>query len=339
MKICNNIKLAISASILLWTVNLASQDLHYSQFYNSPINVNPASTGIFNGDQRYMVSFRDQWRSVPVPWLTFSGSYDQRIMGKNPEKAFWGLGFLMNYDRQGDSKLDLTNFNISASYTRILNPNHLLTFGLLAGYGTRGFNTNLLTWDRQWDGFVFDPGAPSGEDFDFLRVHFMETAGGINYRWQKSSRTRIDLGASAFHFIQPKPNFSAERDLALPLRFAINGVANLQLTDLLDIQIHALQQFQRTYRETVLGALAKIYISDKRGEETVLHIGAGYRTTEALFPTFALEYKNIYVGISYDVDFSDFNNVTNNRGGPEVHFRYTIKKVKPLGDFKVCPIY
>ncbi len=318
---------------------MIGQDLHYSQFYLSPINVNPAATGIFNGDQRFMASFRDQWRSVPVPWLTFSGSYDQRIMGKNPDKGFWGVGFMMNYDRQGDSKLDLTNLNLSASYTAILNENNLITFGVLGGFATRGFNTTNLTWDRQWDGLAFDPTSPSGEDFDFLRVNFFETAAGINYRWQKSARTKIDLGASAFHFIQPSPNFTAERDLTLPLRFALNAVGNIQLTDHLDIQVHALQQFQRTYRETVFGALAKLYVSNKRGEETILHVGAGYRTTQALYPAIALEYKNIFVGISYDVDLSEFSNVTNNRGGPEIHFRYIITHVKPLGDFKVCPIY
>ena len=30
-----------------------SQDLHYSQFYNAPLVISPALTGIFNGDQRF----------------------------------------------------------------------------------------------------------------------------------------------------------------------------------------------------------------------------------------------------------------------------------------------
>ena len=311
-----------------------SQDLHYSQFYNSPINVNPASTGVFNGDQRFIASVRDQWRSVPVPWLTFSGSYDQKIYPKGQSKGLFGLGGVFNYDRQGDSKLNLTNINISGSYTRILNDNNLISFGLLIGFSSRGFNLEGLTWDKQWDNIAFDPTLPSGETFEFERISFFETGAGINYRWQKSSRTKIDIGASAFHFIQPKPNFQND-DLKLPLRIAFNAVGNLQLSDHLDIQLHALQQLQNEYKETVLGGLLKVHLGNAKGGDTELHIGAGYRTSKALFPTFALQHKNIYVGVSYDIDMSDFNQVTNNRGGPEVHFRYIINKVKPflLGDF------
>ena len=286
-----------------------------------------------------MASVRDQWRSVPVPWLTFSGSYDQKIYSKNSDKGFFGFGFLFNYDRQGDSKLNLTNFNASGSYTRRLNEKNLLTFGLVLGFSSRGFNTDELRWDKQWDGFLFDPGLPSGESFDFQRTNFLETGAGINYRLQSTSRTKLDLGVGVYHFIQPKPNFYDEEDLKLPMRLSFSGVGNIQLASKLDLQVHALQQLQREYRETMIGGLLKLYLNNKKGEETNLHFGLGYRTSGALFPTFAIEFKNIYVGVSYDIDMSDFDQSTNNKGGPEVHFRYTITNVKPLGKFNVCPIY
>ena len=319
---------------------MIGQDLHYSQFYNSPINVNPALTGNFNGDQRFMASFRDQWRSVPVPWLTFSGSYDQKVYPKQGKKGFFGWGFLFNYDRQGDSKLNLTNLNLSGSYTYIINKSNLLSGGLMLGYSSRGFNLDALTWDKQWDNIAFDPNLPSGENFDFERVSFFETAIGINYRWQKSSRTKVDVGIGAFHLIQPAPNFTND-NLKLPRRLAFNAVGSVKLSSNLDLQLHALQQLQSEYQETVLGGLVKIHLGNDGEEEgtTQLHVGAGFRTSEALFPTFAIQHKNIYVGVTYDIDMSDFNLVTNNRGGPEVHFRYIINKVKPLSDFKVCPIY
>ncbi|NNF35025.1 MAG: PorP/SprF family type IX secretion system membrane protein [Saprospiraceae bacterium] len=336
-KILRNLAIILLGLVSI-SYTISGQDLHYSQFYNSPINVNPASTGVFNGDQRFMASFRDQWRTVPVPWLTFSGSYDQKIYPKGSTKGFFGWGLLFNYDRQGDSKLNLTNINLSGSYTRILNQNNLISFGLMLGYSSRGFNLDALTWDKQWDGVTFDPNLSTGENFDFERISFLETALGINYRWQKSSRTKIDFGAAAFHLVQPEPNFQND-DLRLPIRLAFNAVGNFQLTSNLDIQLHALQQLQNEYQETVFGGLFKFHLGDDESKNTQLHAGLGYRTTEALFPTFAIQHKNIYVGVSYDIDLSDFNQVTNNRGGPEVHFRYIISKVKPLSDFKVCPIY
>ena len=318
--------------------NAEGQDLHYSQFYNSPININPASTGIFNGDKRFIGSVRDQWRSVPVPWFTFSASYDQKIYG-NSENGFWGVGLLFNYDRQGESRLNLSNINLSGSYTRILNDNNLLTFGLMAGFSSRGFDTENLTWDKQWDGQFFNPILGSGEEFEMMRVNFLETAAGINYRWQKSSRTKIDFGIGAFHFIRPSPNFYAAEDLVLPIRLTLNAVGSFKIAEKMDVQLHALQQFQNEYRETVFGGLLKFYLNKEDGQDTGIHFGLGYRTSKSLFPTLAISYKNIYVGASYDIDLSDFNFVTNNKGGIEVHFRYIIQNVKPLENFKVCPIY
>jgi hypothetical protein len=97
---------------------------------------------------------------------------------------------------------------------------------------------------------------------------------------------------------------------------------------------------QDKYRETIIGGLAKIYVSSKRGKETKLHLGMGYRTSGSLIPTAAVEFKEYYLGANFDVDGTDFNNFENNkRGAVEFHFRYTITHVKPLKEFKVCPIY
>ena len=73
------------------------------------IDYNLKDIGIFNGDKRFVGSVRDQWRSVPVPWFTFSASYDQKIYG-NSENGFFGFGLLFNYDRQGDSRLNLSRY-------------------------------------------------------------------------------------------------------------------------------------------------------------------------------------------------------------------------------------
>ena len=81
-----------------------AQDLHFSQFQASPLNHNPALTGIFNGDKRFSASYRNQWFSVPVDYLTFSGSYDMKFR-PDGARSFWSAGAVFNYDRAGDSKL------------------------------------------------------------------------------------------------------------------------------------------------------------------------------------------------------------------------------------------
>ena len=44
--------------------NLNSQDIHFSQFYMSPLNLNPAMTGVMNGNIRLTGNYWNQWASV-----------------------------------------------------------------------------------------------------------------------------------------------------------------------------------------------------------------------------------------------------------------------------------
>ena len=326
--------------LLIWIgINVFGQDLHYSQFYNSPQNLNPALTGIFNGSQRYNASLRDQWRFVPVPWFTFSGAYDANILPVNKD-YFYGWGINFNYDKQGDSRLVLAGLNLSGSITKELDKHNLISGGLMLGFSRRGFNTTDLTWDKQWDGDKFTQGSASGENFDLDAVTFLETGLGANYRWQKSERTKIDAGIGAFHILQPTTSFYNTPGKKLPMHLTLSAMGNFKVVNALDLQFHVMQQLQLTYRETLFGGLAKLYINQKRGNETQVHVGLGYRTTGSFIPTIALQFRQWYAGFSFDVDNTTINNVlSSKRGGPEIHVRYIIQKVRPLSQRKACPIY
>ena len=325
--------------IFLFSFSLQGQDLHYSQFYNSPLNLNPANTGIFNGDERFMASYKDQWRSIPVPWTTFSGQYDRKFYLGKSDDSFVSGGVLFNYDKQGLSRLNLTNINFLGSYTKILNKRNLITAGIGLGYATRGLSLTTLSWDRQWDGDAFDPSLPSGENEDMDRISFFENSFGLNYRYQITSRTNFDFGIGFYHLIEPKVAFFTASDVKLPRRTNLNFRGTYQINNDFDIQGHALAQFQGDYREFLFGVLGKMYIQKQRGKEVNLHLGLGYRTSGTIIPTIALEFSRYYASFSYDVEsiLHDDRNV--NTGGPELHFRYIITHVKPLKQFKICPIF
>ena len=317
-----------------------AQDLHYSQFYNAPMVVSPSLTGIFKGDKRVSISMRDQWRSVPVPWTTFTIGYDQKVYLNKRDDIFLGLGGFFNYDQQGDSKLNLSSINLSGSITKILNPKHLLTGGITLGYANKGYNLNALSWDNQFQNGVFSSTVSSGENFNFTRIGYIETALGLNYRYQKSSRTKMDIGLGAWHLTTPEDQFYNTKTDELPMRLSIYGVGSAKLTDDLDLQLDLMVQDQGAYSEIIFGTYLNIYLDKDRGEEKNLHIGAGWRTTKALYPKIALEWqRRFFVAVSYDIDFSEFNQHTNYRGGPEIHFNYLITDVKQLKPLKVCPIY
>lgn len=338
-------KYLIFTFLLVFAGRIFAQDLHYTQFYNTPMNYNPSLTGIYNGDQRYMVSVRDQWRAFPIPYFTLTGSYDMKFYPKTWKKSFLSAGAVFNYDRQGDAALNLTNLNLAGSYSYVLSKKNLLTAGVLLGFATRGFDDENLKWDAQYNDQTssWDDSKPPLELLDNYRFNYLETGLGLNYRWQHHSRTHVTLGAAAFHLNRPAQDFntgvSDERLARLGIRYAFHGVGNIKVAGPLDVQISALHQRQYVYTESVIGALLKIYLSQQRGKMFEFHLGASYRLHDAIIPTIAVQYNDWYIGFNYDVTISTAEDYINQRGGPELHISYIVKTVPPQKTFKLCPIF
>ena len=109
--------LLISGLVWLGTSSVQAQDIHFSQFYLSPINLNPAMTGVMNCNGRFVVNYRNQWSSVlSDPYSTFAGSYDARVpVGRDD---FFGWGVSMYADKAGTSEFGRVLGRFSGSYSK-----------------------------------------------------------------------------------------------------------------------------------------------------------------------------------------------------------------------------
>lgn len=318
-----------------------AQDLHHSQFYTSPLNLNPALTGVFNGDYRGALNLRSQWAVDDlVKYQTVAFNADMKIRPRMGAKGFWAAGLLFNYDQAGDSRLNLAHVGLSGSYTRALTRNHLVTLGGLVGFAQRRFRTDDLIWDSQWTGSGVDPDLPTMEDLSNTSNTFADLSAGINYRFQASERTFLNLGLGYFHINEPDQTFFSQSSTeVLDSRYAISLVSSWQLLPVLDLLLHGVMQFQGEYDELTLGGYGRIHLNQKRGKELAILLGFGGRLEDAWIPKVALEYNNWYAGLSFDINNSDFNRATNSRGGPEISIMYRMTTVKPLPEFKNCPIF
>ena len=323
-----------------------AQDIHFSQFFNSPLNTNPGLTGIFNGDIRFGLHFKQQWKSVPVDYLTFSGYADKKFYNKKSDKGFFSAGILFNYDRAGDSRLTQAQGALSGSYTFVINPKNLFTVGAQLGVSnmTADYSVSNLQWGNQFQFGMFDQSNASGEPFsDRQSVTYFDVGGGVNYRWQKDERTKLDLGVGAYNFMAPDQAFYPNGTSELPLRFTGNLSGSLQLSNLLDFQLHGLAQFQDEYREYVPAFNFRIHVNQQKGKMFALDIGGIGRLNQneldAWTPYIGLDFNHWFLGLNYDVNASKFDVATDRQGGPEISFRYIITTVKPLKTFKNCPIF
>lgn len=333
-----SLRYAVAALLCGAGLGITAQDLHFSQFQNSPLNHNPALTGIFNGDQRYASSFRRQWFSVPVDYLTFTGSYDRKFL-RDGASRFWSGGVVFDYDRAGDAKLSTAFLGVNGSYTVGLTPSTLLTGGLMLGAGQRSNRTANLLWGNYWDGDRVDPTRPSGEEDLAKNLFYVDLGAGLNLRLQKSARTRLDLGGGAFHINRPNNTFYPDGDAKLPMRFALQGYGSVEVLPQLDIQGNALVHLVGPYQEIVLGGMLNIHVSTKKTREVQFGVGLGVRLNDALIPQVALSYDGWRAGFSYDINTSNFKIATNERGGPEFSLIYIITEVRALEQSKLCRIF
>ncbi len=334
--------LPIILVLIIPMTGLFSQDFHYSQFYNEPLNFNPSLAGVMDGDKRIIFSIRDQYRTTPIPYFTFSGSYDMKFIPNKPSLGYFSAGAVFNYDKQGDAKFTVFNFNVAGNYTLVINRKNFLSGGGLIGFSNRGFSENDLRWNRQYDPGrgTYDPTINSGESFESYRFSYLETGLGLNYKYQHTERTSLVLGGSVFHISTPSQNFIKYGTDQLDMRFAFMAIGNIKIMDNLDFQANFLYQQQDVYKESVIGGIAKIYINKRRGKQLALHLGLLGRFGEGWAPKIAVEYNEFYLSMNYDIATKPvLSEITNYRGGPELHFIYKIKKVKPLSEFKICPIY
>ena len=328
-----------------------TQEIHFSQFRNAPLQLSPAMTGIFEGDMRFMANYRAQWQDVPVNYRTVNAAFDKRFFANDANTSFWGGGLVFNYDWAGDSKLSTAYLGLNGSFTHRLWKNNFLTAGLSIGGFQRSFKLDDLTWDEQFDGKKFDPAGNSGENFDNTSLFFGDFSGGLNWHFRKMdsksrpSRTNFDIGVGLLHFTEPRKNFYDAEVVRLPRLFNIYGLATIELRSKLDLVLLAIGKYQSVETEHLVGAAGRLHLNTDPTRETALQLGLSYRfntegfgTGDALIPNLELHYHEWLFGLSYDINLSDFGknptNATNGLGGPELSLIYIMKNVE---DEKYCP--
>jgi type IX secretion system PorP/SprF family membrane protein len=332
--------------ILLLFVVLSSasgQDIHYSQIGNSPTNMNPGLIGVFDGNHRFIANFRDQWRSVPVPYLQLAAGYDHRFSDKKERLLPFAVGLNLNYDKAGDLGLSWTNIGLGGSYAlRLLkDKHHFLSFGINGSANNRRFDPSQATFDAEYD---IKEGRPAiitpSETFENTSRWFADLGGGVNLRLQKdSSRTHFDVGAGMFHFFEPNVSFENNPAVELNRRINFHGNGTIEVADKFDLLLFAMAQFQGNYDEIVIGAGGLIHLNTRKARKFALQLGGVYRLQDAIAPWVGLRFTAWQFHLSYDVNISDFTRATNGFGGPEITVIHIIKNVPPMDYCKLCPKY
>jgi type IX secretion system PorP/SprF family membrane protein len=335
-------------------VVLRGQDIHFSQWVNSPINLSPGLAGVFGGDGRFVGNFRSQWRSVPVPYQTFSGSAEGKLYYHRGQYDRYITGGLMiNSDKQGSLQLQSTLVSIPVSLTLPFAKRDFVTLGIMPSFGQRHFNTDNLSFDSQWTGFTYDPSASFREPqlLQSTDLKYFDLDAGLNIRFQaKTKRSRLDVGLGLHHLNRPKQDFWSSKltndpgNVRLYIKSSYYASSLIQISSNMDLILNAVFEQQGGYRELVYGVGARLHLTKKMYNELALQVGFDrrHRYADAFIPHIEVLYGTWTLGFTYDINVwfnqPDVRLVTNGRAGPEVSLTYRFYRFKPLPVFKSCPM-
>src|SRR5450432_1209466 len=70
------------AMFLLMSISSYGQDPSFSQFFSSPLNINPALTANINTDWRVISNIRNQWVGLASPYATGTLCFDSKVLQK-----------------------------------------------------------------------------------------------------------------------------------------------------------------------------------------------------------------------------------------------------------------
>lgn len=292
---------------------------------------------------RFIANYRNQWRSVRVPYNTFSGTIENKFYyNRDRYDRYFTGALLFNYDRQGSLKLTSLQIGIPIGITLPLASNQFLSFSATPAFGQRSFDNHNWSFDAQFVDCLYDPSNPTREDGSLFTtsLQYFDLGAGLNYHWQAGAkRSRFDIGAGIHHLNRPDHNFWSNNpdDVRLASRIAFYGMGIAELTPNFDLALQAQYQLQGKYREVLYGPGVRFLLNPKPYEELALQVGVLFRQryNDAIIWHAEVYWKTWTLGFSYDVNISDFDQATNNRGGPEVSLSYRLYRFKPTN---YCPI-
>lgn len=323
-------------------IGLFAQDAAYSQFYNSNAILNPALIGVYDGQNRLTLNYRDQWSSIHrnESYRTLSAQFDGKVHMKRNDFLTYGLDFTR--DQAGSSSYLQQNGHFNVGYIKQIGTNAYSPVNhFLVGALRLGFGQNRLSLANLWFGNQFNKSAGS---IDFATPSNEELLGmgntplfgdfgmGLLYYGVIKDRHNFYAGFSANHLNQPRVSLTEFGDFRLKRLYVFHAGTELPHNRELSSMINVATYFQGASRMFMPGYTARY--KHKDWKEIALRAGvwsrfvAGEEFVESFVFGTTFEYESILFGLSYDVTTSSLVQANSRRGSIELSFQYINRNIK-----------
>jgi type IX secretion system PorP/SprF family membrane protein len=316
-----------------------AQDAHFSQWGAAPIHTNPANTGVFDGFQRAIINYRNQWPSIGAPYKTMAFALDMPVYFGNKyskrDNAYLGVGLTGLTDKAGDAVLSNNQLALSLSSIVRLSKKYTLSVGLQAAVLHRSINLDKVYNESQFSGAggfndnIISSELPAGSNvvMDLGAGVYLESSPGRRTQ-SLTNKLTWNIGAAAYHITRPSQSILANSIDPLHIKFV--GQAKMRLDmdrGRYSLMPQAFFVMQGPNMEINAGAMYRMRVKDGTRitifyTEQAISFGLHYRFKDAIIPSMIYEINNWAIGFSYDVNVSAYTPASNANGGFELSLKY-----------------
>jgi len=347
-------KILLIAILFLTVFTASSQDIHFSQYYASPLTLNPAMTGLHNGDFRVAGIVRGQWFAIPnnkgiSPYNTYQVSYDHSLFRKKLRTSGLGVGFNAYADEAGNGSLTTQAIMGSVAYHLALDRfgRHRLSLGVQAGIVFKRVFRYDLVFEQQWDAGqnTFNPFLDDGEGNSFSgSIMYPDVNVGATFSSMPSKKFGYYIGFALNHVAEPKESFLQDPTNKLGRRYIAHAGASWQAGKYFKVLPTVLYMLQTQTQQINLGSAFEYEFGEKvygfvGGFTRLVGTADNKIDNDAIIATVGMEMFNTRIGLSYDFNTSKLRGATKSVGAAEISVIYIHNKQEP-GDIdygKFCP--
>lgn len=332
--------------LLLISCVTYAQDIHFSHIHASPTVMNPAMTGLFDGDLRLIGNYRSQWNNFTKGYKTFAASADTKLI-KIGRHDFLGAGLQVYKDVAGDLDFSTNYAAVSFSILKSMDSHgrNFISFGLQSSFMNNSVNFgNIIAFDQEPD---INNGAPNS-------INFWDLSAGVGWFYGIDRYNMVYLGVSLSHINEPRVSFfedlDVETDILKYRNLTIHGGGEIRLSDDSSLKPNFVYKDQGPHKEILVGTFWKYKkLRSKQSQPASLYFGGWLRWywekdlkgTDAFILAIRLDYKKTYITFSFDANVSSLKKVSAGNGGPELSvikiFEYEQKRRR--SNKVICPAF
>lgn len=278
-------------------ISVNGQSTHFSQFYSTPLLINPASTGLTQGPYRVGGNYRSQWNDAGSPYKTFTASGDAHILqDRLTEGNILGIGLVFVNDQTLEGAVQGNSLAISTGYHVALDEYQSVGVGFQGSYNEKRIDFSRLNFENQYNNGGFDPGIPVGEALGDGKKYYFDVNAGAMYSFTGEDRSFF-AGGSLYNIMKKDESFLTEQ-FKKPFLWSVVAGGDLDIGVNHSLYFSGNFRRQGTDNETTIGMAYGLFL-DQTGY-SVLKLGLWHRLKDAIIPYAGFSYNGMQFGFSYD---------------------------------------